>query len=303
MPELLLIALVIVSATIAWQQYRYLRIRREAAEDRQQLLHSGDVFHVLVFFRLHTADKLVETARRFTEAVVDGGAARLIYAGQSAFTVSSQQLGPRSWDGVLLLEYPSRPVFEMCRAAPGFTEARRLFAETYLHGMRRNRGVSSDFPLRLLRHRAKELLRGRWKLAPLQPSPQFATSSKYETWRARVNRLHAVHEVNRRGLVIYTLVKFSASGFENARHTFNGELLSRMAVLNHGLLHAGRSVALEEFARFDNVYIVYYPGARYYAELISSQYFHQIVDIDPQGDMIRLPTVPITHRLLARTAR
>lgn len=301
MLEIFIIFLAAIAAIAAWQQFRYQRIRRESAQDTQRLLQSGDVFHVIVFFKLHSGDKVVDTTRRFTGKLQSAGAARLIYAGQAAFTVNSQQLGQRDWDGVLLIEYPSRHDFEACRAAPVFGEARLLFADSYIHGMRRNRSVSASFPQLLLRRRLKDLLLGRWRVEPLQASQEFATSANYEIWRSRVSRLRALHEINRHGLVMYNLIKFSAPGYEGALDIYGSEMLSRMAALDHGPLHVGRSVALEGFARFDRVYIVYYPSARYLADLLSSQYFRGIVGINTLGDMIRLPTVPITDRLLSAT--
>jgi hypothetical protein len=299
MLEFIVIVLAVIATVAAWQQVRYQRTRRESAQDRQRVLHSGGVFHVIVFFKLRSGEKVVETTRRFTEHLQSLASSRLVYAGQSAFTVSSQQLGQRDWDGVLLIEYPSRPVFEECRATPGFNEARNLFEDSYIHGMRRNRRASSSYPLLLLRRRILDLLTGQWRVEPLQSSREFETSTHYDIWQGRVNRLMALHEINRRGLVVYNLVKFSAPGFDDALDTYGSKLLSRMAALGYGPLHVGRSVALEEFARFDRVYIVYYPSARYFAELLTSQYFHSIVGINKLGDMIRLPTVPITDRLLS----
>jgi len=298
MLDIVLIVLATIVVAAAWQHYRFLRIRRDCAQDRQWLLHTSDVFHVIVFFKLRNADKVVDTTARFAQHALSGGKARLIYAGQSAFSVHSQQLGQREWDGVMLIEYPTRTIFEECRAAPGFNEARMLFADSYLHGMRRNRRMSASFPLLLLRRRLKDLLLGRWRLAPLQVSPEFEASPDTNVWRVRVSRLNALHEINRQGLVVYNLIKFSPSGFDDVVESYGSDLLSRMAALAHGPLHVGRSVALEEFARFDRVYIVYYPSARYFAELLTSQYFHSIVGIDRLGDMVRVPTAPITQRLL-----
>jgi hypothetical protein len=303
MLEMFIIFLAVIIAIAVWQQLRYQRIRRELAQDRQRLLQAGNVFHVIVFFKLRSGDKVADTARRFFGKLRSNSDTRLIYAGQAAFTVNSQQLGQRDWDGVLLIEYPSRTDFEACRAAPIFGEARQLFSDSYIHGMRRNRNVSSSYPQLLLRRRIKDLLLGRWRVDPLQASQEFATSAESAIWRSRVSRLRALHEINRHGLVMYNLIKFSASGYDDALDIYGSEMLSRMAALDHGPLHVGRSVALEEFARFDRVYIVYYPSARYLADLLASQYFQRIVGINTLGDMISLPTVPITDRLLSETRR
>ena len=290
---------VAVAALLAaiWQHYRYWRIRRDRAQDRQAILHSAEVFHVIVFFRLRHGDKLVETCQRFNRQILSVTSARLIYAGQSAFTENSHQLGSRDWDGVLLFEYPSRPDFEHSRMAPETGAARALFAESYIHGMRRNRRRSASVPLYMLRRRLLDTLTGHWHPEPLQPSPEFATSPEYAVWRARVSRLRALHEINRHGAVVFNLVKYD-TGRSSGMGTHNTDtLLSRMAALDHGPLHIGRCVALEEFARFDRVYITFYPSARYLADLLSSQYFLAMTGQSRIADIVRVPTVPITYRL------
>lgn len=297
MLEIVLSCLAAVLLVAVWQHYRYWRIRRDMAQDRQQLLHAADVFHVIVFFKLHSGDKVVDTCRRFTQQIVSGRSARLIHAGQAAFTEHSQQLGARDWDGVMLFEYPSRSDFEHNRAAPETAIARRLFADSYIHGMRRNRRLSSAIPLFLLRRRVRDILTGKWHPEPLQASPEFATSPEYGIWRNRVGRLRALHEINRHGAVMYNLIKYNADKSRGAEMRDTGKLLSRMAAMNHGPLHIGRSVALEEFARFDRIYITYYPSARYLADLLASQHFASMIGKHRMADIVRVPTVPITHRL------
>ncbi len=100
------IILAIVMLASVWQHFFYLRKRRTSAQDLQRLLHSGATFHILIFFRIRGGEKIVETAARFKQQVMSSGKARLVYAGQAAFSIKSAQLGKRDWDGVLLFEYP-----------------------------------------------------------------------------------------------------------------------------------------------------------------------------------------------------
>jgi hypothetical protein len=114
----------------------------------------------------------------------------------------------------------------------------------------------------------------------------------------RVSRLKALHEVNREGLVVLNLVKFPATGYQGLVDPFGNKLRSRMAALDHGPLHVGRTVALEKMAKFDRIYIIYYPSARYFADMLSSQYFNSVTGNPSKGDALRVATVPITTRLL-----
>jgi hypothetical protein len=297
MLEILLVILTLIGIVMIWQHRRYQHIRYDLAQDLQRPLHSGEAFHVMVFFKLKPGDKVVETTRHFKQQILSCSCARLIYAGQAAFTVNALHLDNREWDGVLLFEFPSRADYEQSRIDPRTILARRVFAHSYLHGMRRNRRDSLLMPQWLLRRRMQDLLTGRWRIEPLQSSLAFETAPEFQLWRNRVSRLSALHEINRDGCVIFNLVKYGTAGHQDLAEIYGGKLLSRMAALHHGPLHMGRSVALEEFARFDRVYIAYYPSARYFADLIASQYFHNIAGSKLMGDSFRVATAPITARL------
>ena len=132
---------------------------------------------------------------------------------------------------------------------------------------------------------------------PLVQSAQFATAPELQLWRDRASRLHALHEVNREALVVYTLVKYGGGDQRDVANEADAGLLSRMAAMAYGPLHVGRCVALEELARYDHVFAVYYPSARYFAQLLGSQYFPGIVVSKAQHDTLRVATVPITERL------
>lgn len=296
MLDIILISLLSVLAVMTWQHVRYLRIRRNLAQDRQRPLHPVETFHVIVLFKLKSGDKVVETARRFMQQL-SFGSPQLIYAGQAAFTVNAVHVGNRDWDGVLLIEFPSRPHYEMCRVDPRTVLARQVFSDSYLHGMRRNRRLSLMFPQLLLRCRLRDILRGRWRAEPLQRSLLFETAPEFQLWRSRVDRLLSMHQINREGMVVFNLIKYDSAGYQDAEQIYGSKLLSRMAALRYGPLHIGRSVALEELARFDQIYIVYYPSARYFADLLASQYFPNIAGSKLMGDSFRVITAPITAQL------
>jgi len=297
MLETFVLVVFLVVAAMAWQHQRYLRIRRDSAQDRQQVFHSTDAFHVIVFFKLGNADKVIDTVRRFAEQILANSKARLIYAGEAAFTVGSKQLGNSDWDGLLLFEYPSRTDYQESIADGHFHEARQYFADSYVHGMRRNRQKNLGVPQFLLRLRIRDLVSGRSRVEPLQVSPVFATFPEYATWRTREARLRAVNAINRQGLVVYSLVKRGNPEQQVNHALFGRQMASRMAVLGHGPLHMGRAVALEDFARFDQVLVIHYPSANYFAELLSSQFFAGVIGQNLLGDSMTVFTIPITDRL------
>jgi hypothetical protein len=297
MLELIALILLLALCVVVWQELRYRRIRRVRAQDFQRVYHPRDAFHVLVFFKLGRGDRLVPTVRRFVNLLTAASSARLIYAGQAAFTINSKQMDGQDWDGVLLLEYPGREEYQQTCDDYRYSAARGLFADSYYHAMRRNRRVCAGMPRYLLGLRLKDILRGKLRVEPFRPSREFKTFPEFQAWRGRVGRLMALNEINRTGLVVFNLLKFPSPGGEEAVAAVGASLLSRMAALGHGPLHVGRSVALERLARFDRVFVVYYPSARYFADLISSRFYAAAVGFRQPGDALRVPTVPVTTLL------
>ncbi|MDE0952637.1 MAG: hypothetical protein OSA45_15315 [Halioglobus sp.] len=298
MRALFAIILAIFMLASVWQHFLYLRKRRTSAQDLQRLLHSGATFHILIFFRIRGGEKVVETAARFKQQVMSSGKARLVYAGQAAFSIKSAQLGKRDWDGVLLFEYPSRLDYEESFADPQTCEARELFADSYIHGMRRNCRANMGTPQLLLQRRLRDLLRGKWRIEPLRPSALYRASPDAEIWRSRVNRLRALHEINREGLVVYNLVKTGTVQQRAVDQPYISEMYSRIAALKYGPLHRGRSVALEGGLRFNEVHIIHYPNARYFADLIASESYQSVAGNILIRDTIIVPTAPITVQVL-----
>jgi hypothetical protein len=287
----------IVVAAMAWQHLRYQRIRRDSAQDRQKAWHSSESFHVIVFFKLRNGDKVVDTLRRFVQQILTSSEARLVYAGEAAFTVSSKQLGNGDWDGLLMFEYPSRTDYQESVADGHWHEARRYFADSYMHGMRRDRQKNLAVPQFLLRLRLQDILCGKWRVEPLEVSPIFATFPEYDIWRTREARLRAINTINSEGLVVYSLAKRGNPGQRADNTVFNRKMASRMAALGHGPLHVGRLVALENLARFDQVFATHYPSADYFAELLASQFFNNLTSSKQLGDYLAVFTIPITDRL------
>lgn len=297
MQPALIVLVVAVLAIVGAQYLRYLYLRRVNAQDRQFCLHSTEAFHVLVFFNVQSGARVVDSVRALVQRTTNRRRARLIYAGQSAFAVDSEQLGYRPFDGVVLLQYRSRFEYEERGARVLGNAVNELFSDSYLHAMRRNRRVSSILPLWFLRLRIGQLLRGRWKRTELSTPPDYPTSPRYDDWRQRVDRLEAAHKVNPAGLVTVNLNKRGNARQQAAHERFGDAMMALMAADAHGPMHTGRSVALEGNARFDDVIVTYYPSAQYFARLVTSQYFHEHWSSSLLSDMVWLATVPITDSL------
>ena len=133
---------------IAWQHIRYLRARRERAQDRQPVFYSQAAFHVLTFVEIDQGKDLVARLRPLCRGIEshDGS---LIYAGRAVFTHPSAQIGARSWNAVLLAQYPSENAYRATRASNGGRNTLGEDASIYTHGMKRPRllnVVSQNLP-------------------------------------------------------------------------------------------------------------------------------------------------------------
>ena len=88
-------------AMMLWQHARYVRARRDKVQDRQSISHSAKCFHVVTFLAVAPEHNVIEAVGKL-RAQLEASGAKLIYAGQAAFTMPSSQLGPRSWDAAVL---------------------------------------------------------------------------------------------------------------------------------------------------------------------------------------------------------
>ena len=122
------VVLVLLLCVMAWQHYRYLRARRDIVQDLQPILHSTSSFHVITFLEVADGADVIAEVGKLRREVEASGPAQLVYAGQAAFTMVSKQLGPRSWDAVVLVQYPSRESYEAAAKSAGHREALAGFA-------------------------------------------------------------------------------------------------------------------------------------------------------------------------------
>lgn len=289
--------LLLLAAVMAWQHMRYLRIRREIVQDCQRLVYDASSLHVVTFLQMPEGTDVIEAVRGFRDAVEAGPDARLIYAGQAAFTRPSDQLGPRSWDAVALVQYRSREAYDAASHSETMRAALARLADSYSHGMRRPRVPNLLLPQVLLGLRAADVLRGNWKVEPLTPMPEAERPEGMAELKERQTDLLRLRSVNDRALVVFNLILEGTAEQQAADRSYGVKMVTRMAALAHGPVHMGQAVTLEGEARFDNVAVVYYPGVSYFAELLGSRFFQGIIGDKQLGDTQAVPTVPILSQL------
>jgi hypothetical protein len=286
-----------LGGAMAWQHRRYLGARRDIVQDRQSLRYASGHFHVVTFLELATGQNVVEGVRALRSQLQASGVAKVIYAGQAAFTMESRQLGPRSWDAVILVEYDSRQAYDTERVSVPYRDALAAFARTYSHGMRRSWLLNFMFPQVLLGLRALDVLQGKGNVGEFERAGPLERSERLAGAADRVESLRSLSAVNDEAMVVVNLIRNGDSAQRKADRAYGRRMLTRFAALAHGPMHIGSAVRLEEEAEFDQVVIVYYPGPNYFADMLESRFFNAIIDDKQLADTQAVPTVPIMSLL------
>ena len=114
---------------------------------------------------------MIDSVRALKQQI-DVGPGTLIYAGQAAFTIPSTQLGPRNWDAVVLVQYPSLASYNETAASDGYKDALAAFDEAYSHGMVRNPVLNLAIHQALLGLATIDIVTGNREVPPLVPSSE-----------------------------------------------------------------------------------------------------------------------------------
>ena len=288
---------IIIIGVIAWQHFRYLKIRRDIVQDRQPMLYGADTFHVVTFIKLAQGKDIIESLSMFAGQVKSIGLGKIIYAGQAVFTNPSAQIGESDWDAVMMVQYPSRKKYEAAASAVEYQSALNGFSKTYTHGMRRPAALNLILPQVLLVRCLKDILKGNWRTEKLEPAQVSEVAVEAGAARGIVDRILSMSSVNDKALVIFNLTRAGTPEQQASDRIYTSNMLTRMARLSHGPMHMGSAVILEGDAKLEDVSIVYYPGPRYFAELVQSRFFQGIIGSKQLGDSQSVPTVPVLSLL------
>ncbi len=202
------ILLLLLVGVMAWQHFRYLQIRRDIVQDQQPLVYPGDTFHAVTFLEVSEESNILAEVGKLKRVLESSGEAKAVYAGQAALVpLESSQLGPASWNAVILVSYPSREVFEKVSTEAATREALASFSRHYTHGMNRPVVTNLLLPQILLGLRIRDIARGHWRLAELEPMPISPENEpQAEKFQDRMEKLLGLAEVNNEALVVFNLV-------------------------------------------------------------------------------------------------
>ena len=291
---LLVLLFLVVGIAMAWQHGRFVETRRSVLHDHQEMFHSSDVFHAMLFLRSPPNVDILDELKTLKHAT-ESSEAKWIYAGKAlAAPLFSSQLGPKDWSAIVLLQYPSREAFDRHAASEALLTARARFDETYVHGLQRSSFLSAMFPQMLLAIRVGQIVGGRHSYFPFQPA-EHSRNLPQAVGVAR--RLREETELGRDGILIFNLIQLGSEEEQAANSEYGRAMFGAMAEGAYGPMHVGRAVTVEGDARFDHVAIVYYPGVEFFADMALSDYFQSIIGDKQLGDSQAVITVPVLDRL------
>ena len=103
--------------------------------------------------------------------------------------------------------------------------------------------------------------------------------------------------LNKRGAVVFNLSDHGTPEQQANDAAYTDQILGAMAEGGYGPIHWGRAVRVSGQAEFERVVLVYYPGVRFFGDMIQSTFFQSIVPGKQLGDNQSTITVPVLDRL------
>jgi len=296
----LVLALVGIVSPVVWQERRYLHARRDIVHDAQPWFHSSRVFHVVTFLDFAGKDdgELFAAMRGLRNASESGADAQVVYAGKVAVNaLASQQLvdrfgGQVPWSAVLLTQFGSRAAADRVLASDGYRQALTRFGQVYSCGIQRSVWLNLGIPVILLGKRIRQILSGAPSHFPFVPAAEPNPAIE-----ERVAQLLAAREYGAHAVVVVNLLREGTAANAAADRRYTAQMFGMMAEGLHGPMHVGVAVLLATGDKVDRVALVYYPGVQYFADMMRSRFYRDIVGDKQLADTQASITVPVLDRL------
>ncbi len=288
---------VILVAMFRQHQY-YADVRRNDAQDHQQVFYGGDAFHVLTLLKSKadtlSAQDIIEEVSAFKRATESLGNAQWVYAGKTVVNgQASEQIGPANWTAGIFVQYPSREAYLNAASSDAYQAALAAFENHYAHGARRSMMRNLFLPQFMLFNRLSQGF-GSFDGYPFEPSDMTDAPAAL---RSIVEKLRAEGELGTRGMVVLNLQKRGTPEQQAADAEYVAPMIALMARLGYGPMHLADAEQVPGSKDFDAIANVFYPGTLYFADLISSTFYQEIIGDKQLGDNQSIITVPILDLL------
>jgi hypothetical protein len=299
---LLLLAAGVVGLAVGavWQHLRYVEIRRERAEDRQPLLHSGSVFHAMTLVRFPAErgrEGDIATLRALRSAIEMPGGGTVVYAGLVGMTmVPSSQLAS-DWSAVVLAQYPSRDAFDRNRGSAGVQQVLEGCEDSHVHGFQRSALLNLVIPVGLGALRLRDVVLRKEPILPFQPVREEDALPPLLVKRKEIRQLDAYRDVREDAVVIFNLIQPGTAEQRAADRAYGLAMVRGMAEGGYGPMHMGRAVTVEGDSEFAQFAAVYYPGIDHMQAMIDSAFMNRIAPNKQLADTLAVATIPVLSKL------
>ena len=169
--------------------------------------------------------------------------------------------------------------------------------------MRRHLVQNLMFPVAMLAMRARQIMTGAEARFPFVPSDgptALDARDGVDPAQRRMFLDYLIREnaqYSENAMVIINFQKHGSASQKKSDAGYNHEMVSLMAEVGHGPVHVGAAVSLDGDADFDRVVLVYYPGVKYFVDMVQSKFYTGILGQKQLGDNFSTPTVPILQHL------
>jgi len=195
------------------------------------------------------------------------------------------------------MQYASRASFDAVLESETFRAALGRFGSTYTHGMKRPGLLNLMMHQALLGLTVMDMFTGGTADEPLVAVKDEVLGPRVLSLREIEKRLRALAPVNDEAVLVFNLSRPGTAEQQAADASYGRKMITRMARGVHGPLHIGQAVSLDDQSEFENAVLVYYPGANYFADLLTSTFFTGIIGDKQLGENLSMPTVPILRQV------
>ena len=291
--------LLLLVGAMLWQHIRYADARREYVQDHQNLFH-GNVFHVLTFIKGAEDTDLIKDLSNVKRAIEQQESSQLIYAGKVIYTGLNSELLDKAlgqsvaWDAILLQQFESREAYDDYLLDPLVRMALEIFPISFAHGFRRSASTNLMLPQILL---GRKLLRSVMLTSSPLPFEDADPRLGLEFPDIGPPLLAEADSLGKDAVLIVNLTRAGDVAQRAADANYATNMLGLMADAAHGPLHVGEAEPIDHQIPFDTAALVYYPGSRYFRDLIMSTWYQGIYQDKQLADSLSCVTVPITDHL------
>ncbi len=299
--SIVLLALVfIIGAAMTWQHLSYVEKRRVHLQDNQASWYSS-ALHIITYLTISEEAELVPALTQLKQTAARNSDATWVYAGKVIFNPTpspqiTEAFGKEvNWNAIVLQQFDDRAAYDEYLAKPEVQEALVRFDDRLAHGMHRPAPLNIALHQFLLAKKIWRAITFAPDILPLRPSGRTADVDDADDILASL--LAASDGLGKDAIMIVNLMREGSDAERAANADYAGKMLDLMAELGYGPMHLGGSVPIDHDLKYDSVALVYYPGAKYFHDLVSSTYFQGIIGDKQLGDTQVSITVPLNSEL------